>query len=98
MESEDTSIVDIDYHRIIAKDKKGTTNIKYNIRSAESGNVIYSGSIPSTVYSISTDEENYYGIYLLPGESRQVTANIEGYNGPVSYQWTSAECEDTTIS
>ena len=77
MESEDTSIVDIDYHRIIAKDKKGTTNIKYNIRSAESGNVIYSGSIPSTVYSISIDEENYYGIYLLPGESRQVTANIE---------------------
>lgn len=93
MESEDTSIVDIDYHRIIAKDKKGTTNIKYNIRSAESGNVIYSGSIPSTVYSISIDEENYYGIYLLPGESRQVTANIEGYNGPVSYQWTSAECK-----
>ena len=41
LESEDTSIVDIDYHRIIAKDKKGTTNIKYNIRSAESGNVIY---------------------------------------------------------
>ena len=38
-------------------------------------------------------EENYYGIYLLPGESRQVTANIEGYNGPVSYQWTSAECK-----
>ena len=71
LESEDTSIVDIDYHRIIAKDKKGTTNIKYNIRSAESGNVIY----------------------LLPGESRQVTANIEGYNGPVSYQWTSAECK-----
>ena len=93
LESEDTSIVDIDYHRIIAKDKKGTTNIKYNIRSAESGNVIYSGSIPSTVYSISIDEENYYGIYLLPGESRQVTANIEGYNGPVSYQWTSAECK-----
>ena len=93
VESEDTSIVDIDYHRIIAKDKKGTTNIKYNIRSAESGNVIYSGSIPSTVYSISIDEENYYGIYLLPGESRQVTANIEGYNGPVSYQWTSAECK-----
>lgn len=71
LESEDTSIVDIDYDRIIAKDKKGTTNIKYNIRSAESGNVIY----------------------LLPGESRQVTANIEGYNGPVSYQWTSAECK-----
>ena len=93
LESEDTSIVDIDYDRIIAKDKKGTTNIKYNIRSAESGNVIYSGSIPSTVYSISIDEENYYGIYLLPGESRQVTANIEGYNGPVSYQWTSAECK-----
>ena len=93
LESEDTSIVDIDYHRIIAKDKKGTTNIKYNIRSAESGNVIYSGSIPSTVYSISIDEENYYGIYLLPGESRQVTANIEGYNGPVSYQWISAECK-----
>lgn len=93
LESEDTSIVDIDYHRIIAKDKKGITNIKYNIRSAESGNVIYSGSIPSTVYSISIDEENYYGIYLLPGESRQVTANIEGYNGPVSYQWTSAECK-----
>ena len=93
LESEDTSIVDIDYDRIIAKDKKGTTNIKYNIRSAESGNVIYSESIPSTVYSISIDEENYYGIYLLPGESRQVTANIEGYNGPVSYQWTSAECK-----
>ena len=71
LESEDTSIVDIDYDRIIAKDKKGITNIKYNIRSAESGNVIY----------------------LLPGESRQVTANIEGYNGPVSYQWTSAECK-----
>lgn len=71
LESEDTSIVDIDYDRIIAKDKKGTTNIKYNIRSAESGNVIY----------------------LLPGESRQVTANIEGYNGPVSYQWTSEECK-----
>lgn len=71
LESEDTSIVDIDYDRIIAKDKKGTTNIKYNIRSAESGNVIY----------------------LLPGESRQVTANIEGYNGPVSYQWISAECK-----
>lgn len=71
LESEDTSIVDIDYDRIIAKDKKGTTNIKYNIRSAESGNVIY----------------------LLPGESRQVTANIEGYNGPDSYQWTSAECK-----
>ncbi len=93
LESEDTSIVDIDYDRITAKDKKGTTNIKYNIRSAESGNVIYSESIPSTVYSISIDEENYYGIYLLPGESRQVTANIEGYNGPVSYQWTSAECK-----
>lgn len=93
MESEDTSIVDTDYDRITAKDKKGTTNIKYNLRSAESGNVIYSGSIPSTVYSISIDEENYYGIYLLPGESRQVTANIEGYNGPVSYQWTSAECK-----
>ncbi len=45
------------------------------------------------VYSISINEENYYGIYLLPGESRQVTANIEGYNGPVSYQWTSAECK-----
>ena len=71
LESEDTSIVDTDYDRITAKDKKGTTNIKYNIRSAESGNVIY----------------------LLPGESRQVTANIEGYNGPVSYQWTSAECK-----
>ena len=71
LESEDTSIVDIDYDRIIAKDKKGTTNIKYNIRSAESGNVIY----------------------LLQGESRQVTANFEGYNGPVSYQWTSAECK-----
>lgn len=93
LESEDTSIVDTDYDRITAKDKKGTTNIKYNLRSAESGNVIYSGSIPSTVYSISIDEENYYGIYLLPGESRQVTANIEGYNGPVSYQWTSAECK-----
>ena len=93
LESEDTSIVDTDYDRIIAKDKKGTTNIKYNLRSAESDNVIYSGSIPSTVYSISIDEGNYYGIYLLPGESRQVTANIEGYNGPVSYQWTSAECK-----
>ncbi len=93
LESEDTSIVDTDYDRVTAKYKKGTTNIKYNLRSAESGNVIYSGSIPSTVYSISIGEENYYGIYLLPGESRQVTANIEGYDGPVSYQWTSAECK-----
>lgn len=93
LESEDTSIVDTDYDRVTAKYKKGTTNIKYNLRSAESGNVIYSGSIPSTVYSISIGAENYYGIYLLPGESRQVTANIEGYDGPVSYQWTSAECK-----
>ena len=93
LESEDTSIVDTDYDRVTAKYKKGTTNIKYNLRSAESGNVIYSGSIPSTVYSISIGEENYYGIYLLPGESRQVTASIEGYDGPVSYQWTSAECK-----
>ena len=93
LESEDTSIVDTDYDRVTAKYKKGTTNIKYNLKSAESGNVIYSGSIPSTVYSISIGAENYYGIYLLPGESRQVTANIEGYDGPVSYQWTSAECK-----
>ena len=93
LESEDTSIVDTDYDRVTAKYKKGTTNIKYNLRSAESGNVIYSGSIPSTVYSISIGGENYYGIYLLPGESRQVTANIEGYDGPVSYQWISAECK-----
>lgn len=93
LESEDTSIVDTDYDRVTAKYKKGTTNIKYNLRSAESGNVIYSGSIPSTVYSISIGGENYYGIYLLPGESRQVTANMEGYDGPVSYQWTSAECK-----
>lgn len=93
LESEDTSIVDTDYDRVTAKYKKGTTNIKYNLKSAESDNVIYSGSIPSTVYSISIGEENYYGIYLLPGESRQVTANIEGYDGPVSYQWTSAECK-----
>lgn len=93
LESEDTSIVDTDYDRVTAKYKKGTTNIKYNLKSAESGNVIYSGSIPSTVYSISISAENYYGIYLLPGEIRQVTANIEGYDGPVSYQWTSAECK-----
>lgn len=93
LESEDTSIVDTDYDRVTAKYKKGTTNIKYNLKSAESDNVIYSGSIPSTVYSISIDEGNYYGIYLLPGESRQVTANIEGYDGPVSYQWISAECK-----
>lgn len=102
LESEDTSIADTDYNRITTERKKGTTHIKYNLRSAESSNVIYSGSIPCTVYSISVDAGNDYGndygIYLLPGESRQVKANMEGYDGPVSYQWSSTECkiDDTT--
>lgn len=93
LESEDTSIADTDYDKITTERKKGTTNIKYNLRSEESGNIIYSGSIPCTVYSISIDGGNDFGIYLLPGESRQVTANIEGYDGPVSYQWLSTECK-----
>ena len=93
LESDDTSIVDTDYDRITTEEKKGTTNITYALRSAESHNVIYSGTIPCTVYSISIDAGNDFEIYLLPGESRQVTADIEGYDGSVSYQWSSTECK-----
>ncbi len=67
--------------------KKGSTKITYELKSVKSGDVTFTDTLPCTVYSLSIKSGNEWGNYVLPDESREATANLEGYDGPVVYEW-----------
>ena len=72
---------------IYTGNEKGSTKITYELKSVKSGNVVFTDTLPCTVYSLSIKSGNEWGNYVLPDESREATANLEGYDGPVVYEW-----------
>lgn len=68
--------------------EKGSTEITYELKSVKSGNVVFTDTLPCTVYSLSIESGNIFGNYVLPDEIREATANLEGYDGPVVYEWS----------
>ena len=73
---------------IYTGNEKGSTKITYELKSVKSGNVVFTDTLPCTVYSLSIESGNMFGNYVLPDESREATANLEGYDGPVVYEWS----------
>lgn len=72
---------------IYTGNEKGSTKITYELKSVKSGNVVFTDTLPCTVYSLSIKSGNEWGNYVLPDESREATANLEGYDGSVVYEW-----------
>ena len=72
-------------------DKTGTTNLTYEIKSVESGNVIYTDTLPCTTYKLSINGCNSgWWLNILPKKDMTLKANMEGYTGKdVTFVWNS---------
>lgn len=72
-------------------DKTGTTNLTYEIKSVESGNVIYTDTLPCTTYKLSINGCNPgWWLNILPKENMTLKVNMEGYTGKdVTFVWNS---------
>ena len=80
----------------ILTDGIGTSDLKYKVQtesvSDDDGktyyNTIFEGTIPCNVYDLSIDAGTDGGLCLLPNESRQLSAKINGIDeNEVTYKW-----------
>lgn len=73
--------------------KTGTTDLTYEIKSLESGNVIYTDTLPCTSYKLSINGCNPgWWLNITPKESMTLKVNMEGYTGKdVTFIWNSSK-------
>lgn len=90
--NKDIAKIDSD-ENTISSGKIGTSEITYEIKSLESNNVIYHGTLPCTVYKLSIEGVGPYSlINMLPDKKDSITlkAKIEGIDkNKVTYGWSS---------
>ena len=84
----------------ILTDGIGTSDLKYKVQtesvSDDDGktyyNTIFEGTIPCNVYDLSIDAGTNGGLCLLPNESRQLSAKINGIDeNEVTYKWKTTQ-------
>lgn len=84
----------------IQTDGTGTADLKYKVQtesvSDDDGktyyNTIFEGTIPCNVYDLSIDAGTEWGLCLLPNESRQLSAKIDGIDeSEVTYKWKTTQ-------
>lgn len=79
----------------ILTDGIGTSDLKYKVQTesvSDDDNTIFEGTIPCNVYDLSIDAGTDGGLCLLPNESRQLSAKINGIDeNEVTYKWKTTQ-------
>lgn len=92
--SDNNNIVEPDEENVIRTDNElGTTDLTYEIKSVENGNVIYTGNLSCTSYQLTINEfDPNWWVNILPKESMTLKAKMEGYNGnDLTFIWNSSK-------